>query len=270
MGRLLLSRFFVPFVALLCITFFILRPSGVDGPMPPAFQQTGKGFDHSRWSKIIKNVRRENGTIDFEALKTQEKDLDLYLGSLRASCPRSTPHRFRDRNSRLAYYLNAYNAITLRLLAQHCPMESLSQPYWADGFYWRIGVLVGEARTTLTALETERIEPLVLRDPRVRFALFRGTVDAPLLQTVAFDASLLDEQLDAVTKIALDLPMFVHQSDQTVRLNPIFNWHKKEFGDFQTWFRSRGLEFGELVKFTIDEYDETVAQFEGSCSGIKH
>ena len=180
MGRLLLSRIFVPVVAILCATFFILRPAGVDGPMPEAIPQAAKGFDHQLWSTLISKIRKPDGRVDFAAVRTNQDDLDKYLGMLRASCPRSTPHRFRDRDSRLAYYLNAYNAIALSVLSHHCPMKTPSELYWADGMYWRIGVIIGEMRTTLTGIESERVEPLVLRDPRVRFALFRGTVDAPL------------------------------------------------------------------------------------------
>lgn len=268
MGRLLLSRIFVPFVALLCATLFFLRPAGIDGPITKSVAQSGKGFDHQLWSKIIGKVRRANGRIDFAAVRANERDLDTYLGTLRAACPRSTPHRFRDRDSRLAYYLNAYNAIALRTLSNHCPMQTPSELYWADGVYWRLGVMIGELRTTLTALESERLEPLVLRDPRVRFSLFRGTVDAPLLQTKAFDPSTLDEQLNELTTQALKLDEFVHREDKEVRLNALFFWHRQEFGDFQTWFKTHGINFEDDVKFVADDYDDAVVEHESSCSGF--
>ena len=53
MGRLLLSKVFVPIVALLCVTFYLLRPSGIDGPMPDAVPQLGKGFDHQPWTRLL-------------------------------------------------------------------------------------------------------------------------------------------------------------------------------------------------------------------------
>ena len=268
MGRLLLSRVFVPFVALLFATFFFLRPAGIDGPMPQSVAQAGKGFDHQLWSDIIGKVRKANGRIDFAAVRDNQSDLHTYLGSLRAACPRSTPHRFRDRDSRLAYYLNAYNAIALSILSNHCPMKTPSDLYWADGVYWRLGVMVGELRTTLTVLESERLEPLVLRDPRVRFSLFRGTVDAPLLQTKAFEPDTLDEQLNELTARALKLNEFVMRVDNEVRLNAVFFWHKQEFGDFQTWFKTQGMDFEDDVKFVSDEYDDALVEHENTCSSF--
>lgn len=268
MGRLLLSKVFVPIVALLCVTFYLLRPSGIDGPMPDAVPQLGKGFDHQPWTRIIAKVRRPDGTIDYRAVRESKDELDNYLGALRASCPRSTPHRFRDRESRLAYYLNAYNAYALSILAMHCPMTSPSDLYWADGVYWRLGILVGESRTTLTTLESERIEPLVLRDPRVRFALFRGTVDAPLLQTTAFEAATLEAQLEEITKLALTRAEFVSELDDKVVLNPLFFWHKQEFGDFHTWFKSRGIDYEAAKQFSSDVYDDTISEYEKTCSAF--
>ena len=268
MGRLLLSRIFVPVVALLCVTFFILRPAGVDGPMPDPIPQTAKGFDHQQWSNFILKIRKADGRIDFAAVRDHQGELDRYLGTLRAACPRSTPHRFRDRDSRLAYYLNAYNAIALRILSDHCPMKTPSELYWADGMYWRLGVIIGEMKTTLTGIESERLESLVLRDPRVRFALFRGTVDAPFLQTEAFEPSKLDEQLNAVTQRALTLPEFVRREGNVVTLNPLFFWHKQEFGDFQYWFKISGLEFEDDVKFLADEYDDAVVEYKNTCTAF--
>lgn len=269
MGRLLLSRIFVPIVAILCVTFYILRPAGIDGPTVESVPQLGKGFDHQLWSTFIRKVRKADGRVDFAAVRAHQEDLDQYLGSLRAACPRSTPHRFRDRDSRLAYYLNAYNAIALRVLSDHCPMKTPSELYWADGMYWRIAVIIGEMKTTLTGIESERVEPLVLRDPRVRFALFRGTVDAPLLQTEAFEPAKLEAQLDALTQSALESTDFLHRDGMNVTLNPLFFWHKLEFGDFQTWFRTKGLKFEDGVKFVADEYDDTVADHGTTCTAFK-
>ena len=129
-----------------------------------------------------------------------------------------------------------------------------SDLYWADGVYWRLGILVGESRTTLTTLESERIEPLVLRDPRVRFALFRGTVDAPLLQTTAFEAATLEAQLEIAS--CLTRAEFVSELEDKVVLNPLFSWHKQEFGDFHTWFKSRGIDYEAAKQFSSDVYDD--------------
>ena len=82
MGRLLLSRIFVPDVAILCATFFILRPAGVDGPMPEAIPQAAKGFDHQLWSTLISKIRKPDGRVDFAAVRTNQDDLDKYLDLL--------------------------------------------------------------------------------------------------------------------------------------------------------------------------------------------
>ena len=269
MGKLLVSRVFIPIVAVLCGIFFYLRPGGIEGPKPEAVPQVGKGFSHDLWTDFLTKVRREDGTVDFAAVHLHQELLDRYIGSLRAACPRSTPHRFRDHQSRLAYYLNAYNAILLNLLVRHCPMQSPSELYWANGLFWRVSILVGESPMTLTDLETQRLEPLVLRDPRVRLALFRGTTSAPLLQKTAFLGETIDAQLNEIASGIVDDPRFVSKDGNQVRLNPVFYWNQIEFGDFRTWFKSHDVIFSAETKFVRAEYDDEIAQWNGSCGGLK-
>lgn len=269
MGNLLVSRFLIPLVTVICICLYILRPGGVDGPTPPPVPQPGKGFDHSLWTDILAKIRRPDATVDFGAVRAAQSDLDQYLGALRASSPLSAPHRFRDRSNRMAYYLNAYNATLVNLLAANCPMRSPNDLYWADGLFWRVSVLIGEKRVTLTQLETNRIEPLVLADPRARFAVFRGNRSTPLLQQEAFDGQRLDEQLNKIVRLASKDERFVQNEGKTVSLHPLFFWNKLEFGDYQTWLHRYGVEVDSRANFVEITYDDRVNEWQDTCSGYK-
>lgn len=269
MGNLLVSRLLIPIVALLCLILFVLRPGGVEGPSPPAVNQTGSGFDHGLWSEILSEIRKSDGTIDFAAVRTAKPKLDRYLGTLRAASPLSSPHRFRERSSRLAYYLNAYNATLVNLIAQHCPVLSIGDIYWADGLFWRVSVRIGEASVTLTDLETNRIEPLVTNDPRIRFAMYRGSVSSPMLQEKAFEGKTMDDQLGRIVQFATKDKRFVDIGEKTVALNPLFFWNRLEFGDFQTWLHRYGVEVGDRPHFVKAPYDDTVSEWNQSCSGYK-
>ena len=267
MSKLLVSRFLIPLVAVICAVLFVLRPGGVDGPAPPAVQQQGQGFDHQLWTDILSKIRRPDGTVDFEAVRQAKPQIQRYLGSLRASSPLSAPHRFRERTGRLAYYLNAYNATLVNLIAEHCPVASPADIYWADGVFWRVSVLIGEATVTLTDLETNRIEPLVLSDPRVAFAIYRGSESSPLLQEKAFDAGSLDQQLTRIAQQASSDERFVKIDGNTVSLNPIFYWNKMDIGDFQTWLSRYGVTVGNDVQFVQAPYNERLSEWKETCSG---
>ena len=269
MNKLLSSRFLIPLVALICGVLFMLRPGGVDGPSPAAVAQEGKGFSHDLWTDILTKIRRPDGTVDFDAVRAAQPELDRYLGTLRGSSPLSAPHRFRERSGRLAYYLNAYNATLVNLIAHHCPLVSPSEIYWADGIFWRVSVLIGEARVTLTDLETNRIDPLVLTDPRVGFAIYRGSVSSPLLQERAFDGPSLDRQLTAIARAASNDERFVKVSGTTVSLSPVFFWNKSHIGDFQTWLSRYGKEVGNDSDFVQAPYDARISEWDKTCSGYR-
>ena len=269
MTKLLSSKFLIPLVAVICAVLFVLRPGGVDGPTPPPVAQTGKGFNHQPWTDILAKIRRPDGSVDFDAVRASQADINKYLGALRASSPLSAPHRFRERSGRLAYYLNAYNATLVNLIAQHCPVTSTSDVYWADGLFWRVSVLIGEASLTLTDLETNHIDPLVMADPRVAFAIYRGSVSSPLLQERAFDGATLDSQLTTIVRLATKDERFVKLSGKTALLNPIFFWNRLDIGDFQTWLNRYGTEVSSEVNFVQADYDTTVSEWKETCSGYQ-
>ena len=140
-------------------------------------------------------------------------------------------------------------------------MASPADIYWADGVFWRVSVLIGEATVTLTDLETNRIEPLVLSDPRVAFAIYRGSESSPLLQEKAFDAVSLDQQLTRIAQQASSDERFVKIDGNTVSLNPIFYWNKMDIGDFQTWLSRYGVTVGNDVQFVQAPYNERLSEW---------
>ena len=265
------SRLLVPTAAILCCVFVYFRPGGIEGPRyPTVAMESVKGFDHGNWSKLLERVRKGDGLVDFEQVRTHHSLLKKYLGQLRLMSPVSAPHRFRNRNDRLAYYLNAYNALMLAVLVENCPLEQPSDMYWSDGLYWRVSFLLGEIEVTLSELESERIEGLRYRDPRVRFALFRGNQSSPLLQTQAFKGETLDRDLNTIVERALDSERFLKAEPNLVSLNPLFFWYKSEIGDFTTWLKKFGKTVKGDVIFVKMPPASHVAEFGTTCSQSMH
>ena len=82
------------------------------------------------------------------------------------------------------------------------------------------------------------------------------------------DISNLESQLEEITKLALTRSEFVRESEGKIVLNPLFTWHKQEFGDFHTWFKSRGINYDATMEFSSDVYDDTMAEYEKTCSAF--
>src|SRR6516225_4891302 len=111
-------------------------------------------FDHSPWDHVLKEFVNEQGRVDYAALKASPAELDRYVRELAAQSPVSHPQNFPTRQSQLAYWVNAYNALVMKGVVDHWPVESVRKigglPY---SFFWRKKFVVGERKYTLDAIE---------------------------------------------------------------------------------------------------------------------
>ncbi len=126
-----------------------------------------------------------------------------------------------------AFYINAYNIITIRQVAKHYPVKS---PMDVTGFFDKIKHTVAGEQFTLNELEKKKLlEPY--QDPRIHFVLVCAAVSCPPLADFAYQADKLDEQLDEKTRQALNSSSFVRVSknQKKVELSKIFEWYKGDF-----------------------------------------
>ncbi|MEE2789430.1 MAG: DUF547 domain-containing protein [Myxococcota bacterium] len=235
--RILGSKFLIPIAAIICGVLFWFRPGSIEGPRAPAVMPTGKGFDHRLWGEVLKAVVDEHGQVDYGALRDSPDALDRYLGMIRAASPASAPHRFRSINDRLAYYLNAYNAFVLAAIRDICPLDSISDAYLANGFFWRVSFLMGEEEMTLSDLESERIRGVMQKNPIVHFALVKGARGFAPLSREPFEADGLDAQLDALARRIAQGTNMVKRDDDVLVLNQMFQWYQNDFVDVETWLK---------------------------------
>lgn len=177
----------------------------------------------------------KDGQVDYTALKSDER-LTRYLGQLAATDPAA----LASDPERLALWLNAYNAYTLKLIIDREPVRSITE-IGTGGLIlgsvlkttaWDIRFAeVGGKKYTLNEIEHEVIRAR-FKDARAHFALNCASGSCPILPSSAFEADQLDDQLDAQgrlflrdsTKNRFDL------SSRTAHLSSIFKWYGKDFG----------------------------------------
>ncbi|MEE2757469.1 MAG: DUF547 domain-containing protein [Myxococcota bacterium] len=225
----------VPLTFVLAVFLFWFRPGGIDGPRVDPIPMKGKGFDHSLLSKVYAQVVDEAGEVDYAALKAQPDTLDRYLGHIAATSPKNAPHRFRSIDDRLAYYLNAYNAFVLAAVRDHCPIENVDDEYIGGGFFWRVSFLMGGESITLTRLQSERIRPVMQRNPSVHFALVGGAKGHLSPSGYAFTGPSLKQQLNSLEQRVIMDSRFVEKQNGVLNLSKIFEWYKSDFIDPKQW-----------------------------------
>lgn len=166
------------------------------------------------------------GQVDYAALKT-----DPRLTATTKAIAATDPAAIAERDERLAFWLNAYNALTLRLVADHYPVASIRDIAAGKPWDQPVVTLADGRSLTLNQIEHDIIRP-EFKEPRVHFALVCAAVSCPPLRSEAYVADRLDAQLDDQTKTFLRDPS-ANRYDPTrgrLELSAIFQWFANDFG----------------------------------------
>ena len=131
-----------------------------------------------------------------------------------------------DRQTALAFYLNAYNALTIKGIKNGgSPHSFFSRRSFFKGDKYGVS---GE-NITLDTLEHKIIRPL--KEPRIHFALVCAALSCPPLRSEAYRAERLDKQLDDQAIIFINNPD-KNQFDldkEEAGISSIFKWFKEDF-----------------------------------------
>ncbi|MEP6656177.1 MAG: DUF547 domain-containing protein [Betaproteobacteria bacterium] len=138
------------------------------------------------------------------------------------------------RDEQYAYWLNVYNAITVRTVLEHYPIRSMRNaglvPSWLGGGPWdHPRVRVEDELLSLNDIE-HRILRRNWRDPRIHYAINCGAMGCPNLPRQAFGAEGLDRTLDTLATAFINSPRGVHFDGNRLSACRIFSWFREDFG----------------------------------------
>ena len=163
-----------------------------------------------------------DGGVDYAGLAERQEDLDAYLASLAAVRPESLAPQ-----EALAFWSNAYNAVTLRHVLDRYPdIESVKD---VDGFFDELTYPVAGAERTLDEIETLGRD---LGDPRIHFSVVCASTSCPDLLDEPYRGESIDEQLRSQTRRFLADPskgMRFDADSGTLWLSSIFKWYAGDF-----------------------------------------
>jgi hypothetical protein len=171
-----------------------------------------------------------NGDVYYRALKSDRGKLDGYINLIANAAIDKLP-----REEQMAFWLNAYNAIVLRTVIDHYPIQGRSPDYppksirQIPGAFERIQHRVAGRSLALDQIEREILPPF--HDPRVYFALGRGAVGSGRLRSEAFVPARIEEQLSEVAAecVSRSQCVQVDAAAEKVSASPIFSWRETEF-----------------------------------------
>ena len=195
----------------------------------PRAQDSGADTRQQRFDEILDaNVR--DGFVYYRALKSERGRLDGYIASLaNVQLESASPQE------QVTFWLNGYNAVVLRTVVDHYPIQQRTREYPANSIRQIPGAF--ERNTYRLAGKTvtlDQIEQTVLpafHDPRVFFALGRGAVGSGRLRSEAYTPAKLEQQLAQDTSECASRSQCVQiDSGQNImRVSSIFSWRRDQF-----------------------------------------
>jgi len=180
---------------------------------------------HKTWDTLLQKYVK-NGQVNYKGFARDVKLLDGYLEKLDKTDVSSF-----SREEKLAFWINAYNAFTVKLILEHYPVKSIrkiSRP-WSR----RIWKAAGDT------LSLDDIEHKILRkelkEPRIHFAIVCASIGCPNLQSFAFGGARVNEQLGrAAAEFFSSRKHFYFETGGdkvTIFISKIFSWFGEDFGD---------------------------------------
>ncbi len=174
------------------------------------------------------NVR--DGFVYYRALKGERAKLDGYVTQLG-----SVAIDKESRDAQIAFWLNAYNALVLKTVVDHYPIQGHSTEYpgrsirQIPGAFDRLQHRVAGRMLTLDQIEQTVLQ--TFQDPRLYLAIGRGAVGGGRLRSEAFQPARLEAQLTEVANECASRSQCIQidRGQNKVSASAIFSWREKDF-----------------------------------------
>ena len=187
-----------------------------------------KSVSHDEWTALLTKHVTIQGQVNYKGFIQDSVALEKYLHQLSTH----PPGKNWSSAETMAYWINAYNAFTVKLIIDHYPIVSIKDI--KDGLPvitspWDIKFFkIGNIDCNLNAIE-HQILRVEFDDPRIHFAINCASFSCPKLRNEAFTASAIENQLDDQAKDFVSDPSKNIISDTESKLSSIFDWFKSDF-----------------------------------------
>lgn len=218
------------------------RPAGAQQEEPPARPVPAESEerdiapaptppDHAAWNTLLQRYVNAQGKVNYAGLREAQADLEAYLSTLAANPPQPD----WSRNAAMAYWINAYNAFTVKLIVDHYPLNSIRDLH--GGNPWdRQWIKLGERTYSLNQIEHDILRPRY-GDSRIHFAVNCAAISCPPLHNRAFTADNLTATLDRLARQFINNENYNLLTPERVEVSKIFDWYGEDFGNLTNYLQ---------------------------------
>lgn len=181
--------------------------------------------DHSAWDALLQKYVNSQGMVNYQGFKKDKAALDAYLENLSNNPVQSA----WSGNEQLAYWINVYNAYTIKLIVDNYPVSSITK--LKGGKPWDVKwIKLGTKTYSLNQVENEIIRPQ-FKEPRIHFAVNCAALSCPPLLNRAWTADKLNANFNRTTKAFINNPTFNKITAGKIQVSKIFDWYGEDFGN---------------------------------------
>ncbi len=220
----------------LSITFFLLMSFNLKAQKidwsehEPA---STKKVDHSLWQSFLDTylkTKTPSGVhlLDYRNVdnKGREQLID-YIHQLRTTDPATL-----GKAEQMAFWINLYNALTVKLILENYPVTSIKKT--GNSFFsfgpWDDDIIKLKGSVlSLNNIEHDILRP-IFKDKRIHYAVNCASIGCPDLAQQAYNGEQLESQLQAAACQYINHPRGVHIKGDTLILSKIYTWYEEDFG----------------------------------------
>lgn len=205
---------------------------------------------HDAWDKLLRQYVTADGKVNYDGFKNDKAKLEAYLKMLDANPPQDS----WSRGEKMAFWINAYNAATVKLIVDNYPLASITK--LDGGKPWDVKrVKIGSKTYSLNNIENDILRPQ-FKDARIHFAVNCAAQSCPPLLNRAWTASNLEGNFEKQARAFINNPKFNKISAKSAQVSNIFEWYAADFGnliDFLNKYATTKIAAGTKVGYV--EYD---------------
>ncbi len=195
-----------------------------------AYAGNGTPPSHELWTKILKKYVNNEGWVNYKGIIKDKAELQQYLDML----SNDPPQKSWSKEDKEAYWINAYNAFTIKLIIDHYPVKSIKDigpkhqlvrihTTWTKRF-----IRIGHHKIKLDHIEHHELLKGI-GDERIHFAIVCASRSCAKLRNEAYEGNKVNEQLNDQRIDFLTDKRKNKISPEKAELSSYFDWYKHDF-----------------------------------------
>ena len=218
-------------------------------------------IDHAAWDRFLETYLSKakdgvNRVAYGRVTRADRQALNEYIAGL----ARKTISGY-NRSEQLAYWINLYNALIVKVVLDHYPVKSIrdidiSPGWFSDGPWNKKLIKVENESLSLNDIEHRILRP-IWRDARIHYAVNCAAAGCPNLQPMAFTAAGADDMLSGAAREYTNSPRGARIEGGSLIVSSIYVWFQEDFGD------SDAGVIAHLKRYASPELQAKLAQTEG-------